>query len=453
MAAALVTLAELERLHPRFSRLYQERGHCHVVLRQAPQAIEAFLRAVNINHALPVSWGMLEGLYRLTGDAENAATAAAHVATLKQLPTEVVTATALFADGDLAAAEQLIRAFLLKHGHQVEAMRLLARIGIERDVLDDAQLLLEGVLELAPDYQAARFEYGQVLVKRHLYQVAQQQAEQLLTADPANRNYRTLHAMTCVGLGQHERAIGLYRGLLSGAAQPADLHLSVAHSLKTLGRADEAITEYRTAAAARPAFGDAYWSLANLKTYRFLAEEVEQMRAAEAAASTALIDRYHLCFALGKALEDRQQYQESFGFYARGNALKRSESRYQPQVHELAYALQIEVCARRCSPPAARRRARSDLHHRSTTLRLTLIAQILASHSAVEGTRELAEVPRLVVELQGRDWTRIFRAIRGARRHGRDFRSLGEVPGHARLPHRQRRASSTRCRTTSATWG
>ena len=148
--AALATLAALEQLHPRFSRLYQERGHCYVVLKQAPEAIEAFLRAVHMNPALPASWSMLEGLYRMTGQADDAATAAAHVATLKRLPPEVVTATALFSDGDLAAAEQLVRAFLLQHGHHVEAMRLLARIGIERDVLDDAQLLLEGVLDAGP---------------------------------------------------------------------------------------------------------------------------------------------------------------------------------------------------------------------------------------------------------------------------------------------------------------
>ena len=175
-------------------------------------------------------------------------------------------------------------------------------------------------------------------------QAAQQQAEKLLAADPANRNYRTLQAMTYVGLGQHERAIGLYRGLLTGAAQPADLHLSIAHSLKTLGRREEAIAEYRAAAAARAAYGDAYWSLANLKTYRFEEAELAAMRAAEADAATSLIDRYHLCFALGKALEDREQYAQSFGYYARGNALKRAESRYRPEVLELNTRRQIEVC-------------------------------------------------------------------------------------------------------------
>ena len=404
--AALATLAGLERLHPRFSRLYQERGHCYVALKQASEAIDAFLHGVRINPALPVSWSMLEGLYRITGQAANAAAAAAHVATLKELPPEVVTATTLFSDGELAEAEQLIRAFLIKHGDHVEAMRLLARIGLERDVLDDAQLLLEAVLDLAPDYHAARFDYAQVLIKRHMYPQAREQAEKLLAADRLERNYRTLYAMTYVGLGMHERAIVLYRELLASATHPAELHLSIAHSLKTLGRRDEAIAEYHAAAAARAGYGDAWWSLANLKTYRFEDGELQRIRAAESAASTPVVDRYHLCFALGKALEDRQQYAESFEFYSRGNALKRSECHYRPELFELNTRLQIEVCTPELfarhqdgGAPAADPIFIVGLPRSGSTL----IEQILASHSAVEGTQELADIPRIVVDLRGRE--------------------------------------------------
>jgi tetratricopeptide (TPR) repeat protein len=403
--AALATLVTLEQLHPQFSRLFQERGQCYIAQKQAPEAIDAFLRGVQINPALPASWSMLEGLFRMTRQAENAAEAAAHVATLKKLPAEVVTATALFCDGELAEAEQIIRAFLLQHGHHVEAMRLLARIGIERDVVDDAQLLLEAVLDLAPDYQAARLDYARVLSKRHMHQRAQQQVERLLAADSANRNYRTLHALTCVGLGQHERAIELYRELLTGTKQPADLHMSIAHSLKTLGRRDEAIAEYRAAAAARTGYGDVYWSLANLKTYKFEDAQLAQMYAAESAASTSVVDRYHLCFALGKALEDQQHYEKSFEYYARGNALKRSESHYQPEVIELNTRLQIEVCTPGLfSSSAGGTRAADPIFivglPRSGS---TLLEQILASHSAVEGTQELADIPRIVADLKGRD--------------------------------------------------
>jgi tetratricopeptide (TPR) repeat protein len=443
--AALDTLQGLEQLHPGFSGLYQERGHCYVALRQAPQAIESFLRGVHINPALPASWSMLERLYRMTGQAENAATAAAHVATLKKLPPEVVTATALFSDGDLGAAEQLVRAFLVKHGHEVEAIRLLARIGIERDVLDDAQLLLEGVLELAPDYHAARFDYAQVLVKRHMYAAAQAQAHKLLAANPSDRNFRTLLAMTYVGLGLHQRAIELYRELLTGATQAADLHLSVAHSLKTLGQREAAIAEYRTAATARAAFGDAYWSLANLKTYRFEDAELAQMRTAEAAASTSRVDRYHLCFALGKALEDRAQYEESFGYYARGNALKHADSSYRPEVMELNTRLQIEVCRRELFE----RNRDSGLPAPDPIFIVglprsgsTLLEQILASHSVVEGTHELADIIRMVVQLQGREWN--FEDPRYpavlAQLQAPDFRGLAERYLHDTHAYRTGRA-------------
>jgi tetratricopeptide (TPR) repeat protein len=147
-----------------------------------------------------------------------------------------------------------------------------------------------------------------------------------------------------VGLGKHERVIELYRQLLPGAQQPAELHLSIAHLLKTLGRTGSAIAEYRAAASARSGYGDAYWSLANLKTYRFTDEELERMIAAEASPSISTDDRYHLCFARGKALEDRQEYARSFDYYSRGNSLKRSTGSYRPEQIERNARLQMEVC-------------------------------------------------------------------------------------------------------------
>jgi tetratricopeptide (TPR) repeat protein len=406
---ALSMLSRLEQHCPAFSRLYQERGHCHVVLKEAPQAIDAFLRGVNINPALPASWSMLEGLYRMTGNVENAAMAAAHVATLKRLPSEVLQATSLFSDGDLVAAEAIIRSFLLKHGDHVEAMRLLGRIAFKRDVLDDAELLLQSVLAQAPDYQAARHDYALVLLERHKYLQARRELEKLLLLEPASRQYRTLYATACVGLGEHQRAVALYRELLADApntAGSAELHLSVAHALKTLGNTETAIDAYRVAARARPQFGDAYWSLANLKTYRFTDDEITRMQGDEAAAGVALSDRYHLCFALGKAFEDRQEYALSFRYYELGNSLKKSESRYRPEILETNTAKQREIC----TAEFFGRRAGfgADNHDPIFIVGLpragsTLLEQILASHSGVEGTQELGDIPRIVLELQGRE--------------------------------------------------
>jgi len=406
IAEALASLDRLEQLQPQFSRLHQERGMCFVGLKDASRAIESLLIAVNINPALPASWSMLNGLYRMTGDADNAATAAAHVDTLKQLPPDVVSATSLFSDGDLGLSEEMIRAYLLRHGDHPEAMRLLAKIGMARDVLDDAEILLEAVMVLAPDYRAARHDYAQVLVQRHKHMLAREQVRQLLALDPGNPDYRSLAATIAVGLGEHADAIELYRGMRADMPGNPDVHLWLAHALKTVGRVPEAIESYRASATARPDFGDAYWSLANLKTYRFADTEIERMRAEEAATTTGLIDRYHLCFALGKALEDRGELAESWLYYERGNALKRSESRYRPEIIETNTAKQIEVCT-----PAffAKRTGWGDPRPdpifilglpRSGS---TLLEQILASHSQVEGTQELADVQRIVLELQGRD--------------------------------------------------
>jgi tetratricopeptide (TPR) repeat protein len=428
---ALSTLQILERHHPRFSRLYEERGHCLVVLKQAAPAIEAFLRAVNFNYALASSWRMLDGLYRMTGQSDNAGMAGSHVATLKKLPQEIVTATGLFLDGDLDVAESLIRAYLLQHGDHIEGMRLLARIGVARNVLDDPELLLAAVLERAPDYRTARREYAEVLLDLHKYQDARRELDRLLKEEPDNRLFKTLYATSCVGLGEHERAIELYRQLLRDVPEDADLHLSIAHAQKTLGLQRESIDSYRKAAACRPTFGDAYWSLANLKTYRFSDQELSHLRAAESAPNTGAVDRYHLCFALGKALEDRGEYADSFHYYALGNALKRAESKYRSEIIENNTRQQVEVF----TPEFIARHAGAGAPNPDPIFIVglprsgsTLLEQILASHSRVEGTQELANIQQIVGKLRGRDpdlnnplYPRIL-----TRLAAEDFRKLGE---------------------------
>jgi tetratricopeptide (TPR) repeat protein len=428
---ALTTLERLQQLYPKFSRLYQERGHCFVALRDAPKAIDAYLQGININPALPSSWANLETLYRISGAADNAANAAGHVAKLKQLPADVVTATALFSDGELTLAENLVRAYLLKHGDHVEAMRLLARIGMAQKVFDDAELLLAAVLEVAPRYDAARFDYARTLLERHKHPQAIEQLDLLLRRDPANRQYRTLYATACTGVGEHEKALHLYRELLINSPRPTELQLSIGHTLKTLGRYAESIGAYRAAAASNPAFGDAYWSLANLKIYRFTDGELERMRTEVGAPATSLTDRYHLCFALGTALESRREYEDALRYYERGNALKHSEVRYRPDLIELNTRLQKEICTR--SFFDARRHVGAVDPSPIFIVGLpragsTLLEQILASHSHVEGTRELPVIPRIATELQGREPEHLSPRYPGLLREmpPEDFRRLGE---------------------------
>jgi len=406
IADALGTLARFEALHPDYGRLYQEIGHCYRAVREFDAAIQAYEQAVARNHTLSASWSALRDLYAARGRLGDADNAGAHLATLAKLPAPVVEATNLFLEGGLYAAEQIVRQFLQTHGDHVEAMRLLAQIGVKLEILDDAEFLLESVLVFAPDYRAARYDYASVLVQRHKYLQAIEETNKLLQVEPRNPAYRTLYANACGGLGRHEDALQVYRELLLDNPQHADLHLSIAHALKTLGRQPEAIESYRQSAAVRPSYGDAYWSLANLKTYRFTDDELARMRDHEAAAATSLVDRYHLCFALGKALEDRGEYAESFRYYARGNAFKKSDSRYKAELIERNTSLQKQVCTREFFAP----RQGFGCHRPDPIFIVglpragsTLVEQILASHSQVEGTMELAEIPRLVYQLQGRE--------------------------------------------------
>jgi tetratricopeptide (TPR) repeat protein len=424
---ALETLRRLEQLHPRFSLLYQERGYCYTTLRDAPRAIEAFLRGVDINPALAKSWSMLERLFQMTGDARNVATAAERISSLKNLPPEVVRAGSLFSDGDLSAAENILRAYLRTSSDDVEALRLLARIQHQRDALDEAESLLEAALEVKPNYVAARLDYIRVLIDRQNYLRAREETDTLLRPEPGNREYLSLYAAACVGLGEYEPAIALYRELLAASPASADLHVSLGHSLKTVGRTKEATESYQRAAAARPSFGDAWWSLANLKSHRFSQNEIVQMRAEEAAPGADPVDHYHLCFSLGMALEGRNEFAESWQFYERGNALKRAESRYDPDITETNTRKQVEVCTAQFF--AARVGVGVPNPDPIFIVGLprsgsTLIEQILASHSLVEGTHELFDIQRIVVEMRGLEDDRYPGVL--AKLAPEEFRRLGE---------------------------
>ena len=404
---ALATLEELERWHPRFSRLYQERGHCFVALRDAGRAIEAFEQALQLNAALPGSWNRLEALYRLVGRSADAERAAAQTRRIAAIAPEVVAAEGMFSEGDLPDAEEIVRQYLQsKNPLDPDAMWLLAKIGMKLNILDDAELLLESVLRMKPDDRVIRHDYVIVLALRHKHQRALEEIALLRAADPQNRAFRTTEAAILMGLGRHDAALPIYQQVLAEAPEDPDLHLSIAHALKTLNRAPEAVASYRAAAALRPGYGEAYWSFANLKQYPFTDQEVARMRTEEARASVELTDRYHLCFALGKALEDRGRYEDAFRYYERGNALKKTETRYKPA--SIEYNTRIVKETFTAEFLAARRGWGCEQPGPIFIVGLprsgsTLIEQILASHSQVEGTMELANIPRLVQSLQGRD--------------------------------------------------
>ena len=401
-------LATLQRLHAEnagHARAWQERGHICSAEGWLDEAIAAYARAVERNPALTASWRALAQLQERNGDREGAERARERLEFLQRLPPELVHVTDLIHEQKLYKAEQLCRKFLESNRRHVEAMRLLAEIGTKLKIYDDAEFLLESCVEFAPNHLQARIDYTNLLIRKTRFEKANEQALQLLQMQPENKSFKTTLATTLVGLGRFDEGLALYREILDSDPGRSELHLLTGHARKTVGAFDDAIESYRQAYRRRPDFGDAFWSLANTKTYRFSDGEIRHIKRYEQAGNIAGDDRIHLCFAAGKALEDRADYDASFAYYERGNALKMTENRYRAEANENRAAAQVETCTRElfesrpgvgfdCPDPifiVGLPRAGS-----------TLLEQILASHSLVDGTMELHDILALAQRLRGR---------------------------------------------------
>ena len=399
---ALATLDQLIAIEPGYGRAWQERGHCLRDSGRAEEAFAAYQRAVTHNGALAASWRMLKNLHGAAGRDDAADFAFAQYSHLSALPPELLSVASFIQEGRIYKAEQLCRAFLQRNGHHVEAMRLLAEIGMKFNAYDEAEFLLESCKVLAPENVNAHYDYVKVLRKRQKFELALSEASELREKEPDNPEFEMLYANENLAIGNFDEAMLVYEALLASMPNNPGINLTYGHALKTVGRQDDAITAYRRAYVIRPDNGDAYWSLANLKTYRFNDDEIAQMREREALPTTALEDRYHLCFALGKALEDRSNYAEAFDYYERGNRLKREELKYEPARLSNEMRLQRELV----TPELLSQFSGAGCKARDPIFIVglpragsTLLEQILASHSQVEGTMELPNIFALAYRL------------------------------------------------------
>ena len=406
LGAVTALLGELSSDFPSSGLLWQERALC-LRLQGDPAAAGAFRRAVDLNDALIESWLALVELFRAAGQEAEAQHASACVVKLRSLPPDLLRASSLLNEGRIDEAEAQVRDYFHRQGQHLDALRLLAQIRIKRELLDDAELLLEEVLQRAPEYHDARCELASVLAQRRRYLPALMHARHLLQIDPQNRAWRSLYADARNGLGEYDESLRVYRELQADMPADANIRLTIGHALRNHGDTAAAIAEFQAATRLPGTAGEAFLSLSNVKSYRFPDEELATMRRLEAEAATAgpLTERYQLCFALGKALEERREYEESFHYYARGNALKRSELVYKPDVTERNLRLQASVCTAEFF--AARNGLGCPRPDPIFIVGLprsgsTLIEQILSSHSKVDGTLELPEIPRLVQQFRTR---------------------------------------------------
>jgi tetratricopeptide (TPR) repeat protein len=404
---ALHSLQRLQQIDPEYGRAWQEIGHIHRLQDQSAQAIAAFARAVQYNPGLIASWRWLSTLQHQAGDDIAGRQSDQQYQRLAALPRELISVTSMLHEGKLYKAEKLCRHFLKQNPKHVEGMRLLARIGSKLHVYDDAEFLLESALVLQADFVQARYEYVEVLHKRQKFAQAHEQAAKLYASAPDNPAFITIYANQCVALGSHSQALELYAKALSLMPDNPGIHLLRGHALKTIGEQQAAIDAYRHAAHIRPELGDAWWSLANLKTYRFSDEELGTMREQLQRDDIGHADRYHLEFALGKALEDREDHENSFRHYQQGNRLKQQEVRYQADQIDAEFSRQKEFFSAERMQTMRAQKAGDPAPDPIFVVGLpragsTLIEQILASHPQIDGTLELPNILALVHRLNGR---------------------------------------------------
>ena len=399
---------ELESLlsrFPRFARGYQEMGYTLKALSDQPKALSSFRTAVTLNDALLGSWRALIELTSTTSKPAIYDEAVTQTRNLEGLPKALLQVRDWINEGRLAQAEQLCRQFLIRHPKQVEGMRLLAYIGVQTEVLDDAEVLLENAVRFEPDNDLARYDYMGVLYKRQKYAASFEQAERLIQKAPENIRHQTAYANQCVAIGRFDEAIEIYDRVIPQVTDPAMVHLLKAHALKTIDQSEQAIAAYRAAYENKPGFGDAYWSLANLKTYRFTDLEVEAMLTSVAEPNLSPVDHVHLNFALGKHFEDGKDFEQAFAFYQQGNNLKQRQIGYDGELLSQRLNLQTTVC----DDVLFKQRKNSGCQAPDPIFIVglprsgsTLLEQILASHPQVDGTQELPNIAAFAFELDGR---------------------------------------------------
>ena len=404
--AAMQHLETLQREVPEYGRAFQEKGHLFKAMGKSPDALVQYQLATRHNPALVASWRAQAELCRAAGRPEDAAQANAQLARVEALPRELLAVTNHLHEGRILRAEEIARAFLRKHPHNIEGMRLLADIGSRLGVHEDADFLLETAIELDPDNVQLRIDHIQVLRKRQKFAAALNQAKTLLERDAENPVFLSLFAIESMQAGDYETALDAFDQVLARLPEDPATLTSRGHALKTFGRPEDAIASYKAALDADCNYGDAWYALANLKTYQFSDQELRQMQAAQDNAALSFMGRIHIAFALGKALEERGACEPAFRNYELGNALKRRQTRYTTEQMQAEFEAQKQYCTsgmiraqsgQGCSAPdpifiVGLPRAGS-----------TLIEQILASHSQIDGTLELPNILSLAHRLRGRN--------------------------------------------------
>ena len=390
---ALNSLSNLLIINSTYGRAYQEFGHNYVKLNNKEQALKAYLRAVKYNPSLQASWLGILGLENASKDIINVADK--NIIYLKNLPPELKSVLSFIHEGKLKKADDLCRYYLQNTPHHIEGMKLLATICSELHVYDDAEFLLESCLEFEANNLDTLIQYINILIKRQKYGQALDHAKKMHRKFPNDINAQITYAVTLQQTDNQQDALNLYKNILKNNPSNYQLHLSCGHLYKNFGEIDNSINSYKKSYEINNFCGDAYWSLANLKTYTFDDNEIIKLEEMVLDEYLEQEEKIYMHFALGKAYEDMSDYKKSFNHYKQGNDLKLPYTKYKTEDFTNECINQIEICTDDLFE------VKNNWGHLSNEpifilglprVGSTLVEQILASHSKVDATHELPNI-------------------------------------------------------------
>ncbi|MFL2495184.1 MAG: tetratricopeptide repeat-containing sulfotransferase family protein [Porticoccaceae bacterium] len=406
---ALDTLRKLRFSVPDHSRAYQEIGHVYRAMNQVDAALNSYSQAVLINPALEASIRCQIEVLREVNRSDLALRLAdleRDLLELRATPPPLIAVTDLISQGKLVKAEKLCKAFMLKNPKHIEGMRLLADIAVRLGVLEDAEFLLETAVKFSPLSTKPRIDYIQVLRKQQKYEAALSHAKVLVEQEPKNPQFQSVFAVESMQSGDYDTALRTFDSILKILPEEPATLTSRGNALKTQGKKEEAIDSYRRAIKKYPAHGEAYYSLANLKLFTFTDTEIAAMESQEQNPGVSHMARIYLDFALGKAFEDMGDYDKAFSYYERGNSFKRSQSRFISEDLTAEFKAQAEVF----SQGFVQKHTDSGFDAPDPIFIVglprsgsTLLEQILASHSKIDGTMELPNILSLAQKLRRGD--------------------------------------------------
>lgn len=403
---AMQSLQSLTSDVPDHARAFQEMTTVALAINEPKLAHAAAERAVELDPALMQCWQFLIPLRRKFSPS-SAEAAAAQLDFLRSLPPELRTVISYLANNKVQDAERLAKHFLRDNKTHPEGMRLLAEVLTRKNILDEAQFLLETLVALQPKMIPARLQLFHVLMRRQRFHSAFDIAASLNKDAPTDTGeIKRAYAAAAFAVGNIEEAKDLYAQLANNA--PADhlIPISQGHIFNAIGERENAVAAFQRCISLKPAHGDSYWSLANTKSYRFDDDEIASMQKIEESDALSTLDRVQICFALGKALEDKNLFDDAFNYYDRGNSLKLPTTHYDPVQLRKRVQAQIDVC----TSELFESRQHVGVQNIDPIFIVglpragsTLLEQILASHSQVDGTMELHNVLDLAKRLRGRD--------------------------------------------------